>query len=199
MKKSLESWKLWTILSALIFVMTFWLVVYAATTVSRDFTQWKTGNMWNTLTSTDWNNLMDSLNSWTVPAGAIMAFNSTSCPEWWQRYSKADWKFLMWANAGFWEVWWTSSITLTLGQIPQHQHRLFSNQANGDKVSSSYGGYISYSSDRKNWNQDYDLTKGGGISTTTVGLSSYQLNSKSQPDKVDITNPFVKVIYCVKQ
>lgn len=93
MKKLLQSWKLWTWLFILVFIMTCWLLIYAAS--SRDFTSFKTTTMWNTLTSQNWNNLMDSLNEYTVPQGAVMAFNLEKCPDWWTRFAEADGRFIM--------------------------------------------------------------------------------------------------------
>ena len=93
MKKLLQSWKLWTWLFILVFIMTCWLLIYAAS--SRDFTSFKTTTMWNTLTSQNWNNLMDSLNEYTVPQWAVMAFNLEKCPDWWTRFAEADGRFIM--------------------------------------------------------------------------------------------------------
>jgi hypothetical protein len=141
MRKIQQSWKIWTILSALVFVMACGLVVYAASlSTSNPFSSWKSSNIWNTLTATGWDVLMDKLEwldtnvqwlnstvNWldSIPDWAIMAFNLTSCPIWWSPYYVADWRFLMWwKTESSDETWWDddNKITLNAWQIPQHSH-----------------------------------------------------------------------------
>lgn len=106
MKNALKSWKLWTILSALLFVMTFSLVVYAATTLntSSPFTSRKTGTMWNTLTAENWDVLMDKLDYNSIPKWAVVAFgNTTTCPQWWSVYTPAINRYIRWWSASYYD------------------------------------------------------------------------------------------------
>lgn len=104
MKKLFEWWKIWAILSALMFVMTCWLVAYSAT--SNTFSSWKTDTMWSVLTEASWNKLMDELDSLrsdldstvsnqgnrdgeSIPGWMIVAFYD-DCPTWWDYYTSAS-------------------------------------------------------------------------------------------------------------
>lgn len=125
MKKILGSWKLWTVLSAFIFVMTFSLVVYAATnlTTSSPYTSWKTSSTDKILDEDEWNTLMEKLKYEAIPSWAIMAFaGKTTCPEWWSKYDAADGRFLMWGTWSYGTKWWSNSVTLNREQIPPHSH-----------------------------------------------------------------------------
>ena len=127
MKKILGSWKLWTVLSAFIFVMTFSLVVYAATnlTTSSPYTAWKTSSTDKILDEDEWNTLMEKLQNQAnnaIPAWAIMAFTGPTCPSWWTRYAEADGRFLMGASNNFWYKTWANEIRLRREQLPNHSH-----------------------------------------------------------------------------
>ena len=79
MKKSFNSWKLLTLLSSLIFAMSCWYIVYAAAGFKVP------GGIWMELDSSEWNEVVDYL----VPSWAVMAFNLSSCPDWWTEYTAA--------------------------------------------------------------------------------------------------------------
>lgn len=140
MKKFLSGWKIWTILSALIFFMTCGVFVLWAwgldriidlITGSRNFNNYNVENLEeNKLTADSRNKLMSDLQEWSVPEWAIMAFHLTKCPDWWSVYKPADGKFLKWDSSilgnkdNLWIVWWVywNKITLTEAQLPSHNH-----------------------------------------------------------------------------
>lgn len=57
-----------------------------------------------------------------VPAGAIMAFDLSSCPQGWTRYAKADNRFIMWASAWFGSIGGTGAIMMKANQLAPHSH-----------------------------------------------------------------------------
>lgn len=127
-----ESWKIWTLLSVVVFVMTCSVAVWAATITNKPaenqenkkFDPRKIEQMWEVLSWTDWDNLMDTLNEWTVPAGAIMAFSPEDwCPEGWEIYEPANWNFLMGTNKTWNTIqWWSKAATLSIENLPEHTH-----------------------------------------------------------------------------
>ena len=127
MKKLLEWWRLWTLLSALMFFMMCWMFVYAVswdpTSSSLKFTSWKTSNNGNVLTAADWDNLMTKLDVFTVPQGAIVAFyDRTTCPTWWKKFDDAAGRFLMGQSSSYVAQGWNAKIYLKKQELPQHQH-----------------------------------------------------------------------------
>ncbi|MDO4714502.1 MAG: hypothetical protein Q4B28_07905 [bacterium] len=51
-----------------------------------------------------------------------MAFDLSTCPAGWTRFSKADNRFIMGANAGFGQVGGNSKIMMQWDQIAPHSH-----------------------------------------------------------------------------
>jgi len=119
MRKTKETWKIWTILWAFMLLAAWGLLVYAASSV-WNFANYKTDNLsdWK-LTAEAWNQLMDSLDgSYTsvsstssIPDGAIMMFGSYECPEWWWEYWPANGALVVGA---WWNLnWWSANIEYT--------------------------------------------------------------------------------------
>ena len=155
----------------------------------------------------------------TIPSWAIMAFNLTKCPEWWTRFGEADNRFLMWAQSGFGGIWWKSTIKLEANQLPAHQHiyedtiwsenssRIINNEpyfkfdtgdAYGDVIIWQNGG----NTDRNNYPTIWYRATWPNIYTWKnkdkfLPLNNYSWGSLSQSD-INILNPYVKVLYCVK-
>lgn len=203
MKKALESWKLWTLLSALIFIMTCGLMTYAATGGTK-FSTWKVSIDWGKLTSLNWNSLMENLDSQTVPQGAIVAFvGRTICPDGWTRYSDADGRFLMWASSSIWSKWWTNSIALVESNLPSHSHYIrygwsaddYWDNANRRAV------VVDWSTNKYPWSNNG--TKTAIDWNTTENIWRYTVSTSSVWNwyywsSIDITNPYVKVLFCKK-
>ena len=129
MKRSLWKWKVWTILPILTFVMTLWVVVYAATGV---FSGYKITTTHQKIEMSEWNEIMDKLgklkeSSRLWPEWMVAAFvDVEECPTWWTRYDAADWKFLMWTNvtSKIWKTEWNANNLVTIGinNMPPHKH-----------------------------------------------------------------------------
>lgn len=182
MKKLLQSWKLWTGLSILVFIMTCWLLIYAAS--SRNFASFKTTTMWNTLTSQNWNNLMDSLNEYTVPQWAVMAFNLPKCPDWWTRFTDAEGRFIMGDSTNSKRKWWNFTIRLWVSQLPKHRFpiRIWWRGNDGENKA---GNVI----------RIWDSKPGPrGENKETTAYTDYVGNW----DPIDITNPYITLLYCQK-
>ncbi len=61
-------------------------------------------------------------NGETIPAGAVMAFNLSSCPDGWSPFTEANDRFIMGSQANLREKGGNSEIQLTIGQLPRHSH-----------------------------------------------------------------------------
>lgn len=103
MKESFKLWKSWIVLSAIAgFLVTCWVVVYAATSVN--LSSYKTGSLPNAegsttakaLSASKWNALMTTLETLncqgqgggeSIPDWMIAAFYG-GCPSWWSQYSQ---------------------------------------------------------------------------------------------------------------
>ena len=119
----------------------FWLVVLADWSVSFRNT-WGTDapNINNKLSAETWNAVLEELDklradlSWAlqdpsiaIPNWAIMAFDlQTWCPDWWEIYEVASWRFLMWVNEANLKTVWlkggSPTTRLKAGNIPPHNH-----------------------------------------------------------------------------
>lgn len=204
MKKTFNSWKIWTLLSALIFLLTCWVFVVYATGFGSHFADtYSTGKINNTLTAPKWNDLMWDLDK-LVPDWAVMAFvGRSSCPDGWMEFTKANqWRFLMWATTWFANWWWTGEIKLRDINLPSHYHNVY-----------DYLNPVHYKSEIYNWQK---LINGEYVNVGSVGWDTAVKASQTQSDGTetpyifhkttsvwngvpfDIINPYVKVLYCVK-
>ena len=186
MKKFLEAWKLWTVLSTLLFFMTCGIfIVHAAGNSNnwRFYQQYNTGTINNTLTDTWWNYLMEDLDN-LIPEGAIMAFLTGECPNGWSPLPQSDWRFLMWTSGqDFWYIGWATNnqISLSVNQLPSHTHLIKFSQVGKfwDEDDARYVP-IDYFSDY--WPQ-------WGSSSANWGNITQAIN---------IAPSYIKVRYCVK-
>jgi len=232
MKKAFESWKIWTILSTFIFMMTCGLVVFAwYTTVSNTshFDKWNIDALanadeyWNPiLTTWAWNAIIDSLNGLVIPQWAIMAFTG-ACPQWWTGYDAANGRFLLWAKSNFGGTDWSFTTTLTLNQLPPHSHYIEDTVILEEPKyywfdNNYYSWYLRDDNNRPwvgwQWNSQlagntkpltiirktssYIDNKGGGPKFGAIKWEDYGNGLSYTQEKVDITNPYIKVRYCVK-
>lgn len=182
-----------------------------------------TADEWNVLMQ--WLDGLDNSNltDFFVPGWAIMPFYSDECPDWWSEYAVADWKFLMWTTVAHGDVGNIMDrdveITLLAGNIPQHQHYLFwpkedegprtrTGKEDGQihyiagedwKATYPWSGYFTFY--WTYWNpEEYQIRGLKNVNESKIikGVTSYQIGGKSKPNSIDITNPYVKVIYCRK-
>lgn len=85
MIKEIKSWFIFSFTSLLVFILAW--IVYASTVTN-----------WQTLTA-------ELFNEKTVPTWAVMAFNLTSCPNWWKIADGTNWtqdlrdEFIRWVSA----------------------------------------------------------------------------------------------------
>ena len=236
MKKAFESWKIWTILSALIFIMTCGLVVFAwYTTVSNTshFDDWSTEKLSHTnngnpiLTWWDWDSIINSLNGLVIPKWAIMAFELATCPNGWSPYNKANNRFLMWADNNIGYKSWSFRVTLTWDQLPKHSHyfedTVILEEAKYYWITDAARNYSWYirkdvqmtpirgnSQLANNTNfltvvrktSDFFTTsggpKGGAIRWQQYEDVDYKNWVNYYQKNIDITNPYIKVLYCIK-
>ncbi len=161
----------------------------------------------------------------TIPAWAIMAFDATKtnwqCPSWWSPFSEADGRFLMWASSEFGSKWWNNSIILQASQIPPHHHYMFHNAAPNDtnnnrhmlgmidpdlryvSVGGNDGGDYSMNSSHAYKDYVYNSDSTVGDHSVTIWLTSSRLVNTTgvevgQQQPINIMNPYLKVLYCVK-
>ena len=112
---------------------------YLKTDWTPDFQKLKSTNNGNQLTAEMRDELMDGLSKmqqgqgssqtfnqehtkWDIPKGAIMAFNLSSCPEWWSRFAEADGRFIMGSNSNIKGKGGNSSIMMETNQLADHSH-----------------------------------------------------------------------------
>ena len=60
-------------------------------------------------------------NGETIPAGAVMAFNLSSCPDGWSPFTEANDRFIMGSQGNLREKGGKSNIKLTIDQLPPHR------------------------------------------------------------------------------
>jgi len=136
MKKFLLEWKLWALLSVMVFVAVSWWTVYGS--ISNDFTKFKKNDTNNVLSQENWAELMDMLGQETltssdIPKWMLLAFTG-GCPTWWSQYSEAYGRFLMWSDVDdLWKKYpeWSPTfgkfgiLSLTEENIPIHGHEFY--------------------------------------------------------------------------
>lgn len=220
MKNLLKWWKLWTMLSILVFVMTCWILTYAfwGDPTQSPFADWRTDKqLGSSIEELEWNYLMTKLDTLGgVPKWAVMAFDLSECPEWWEAYSDADGRVIKgaWTRYAYvddrtfsrvyskWATGWSPYMYLKSEHMPEHFHYMIA----VDKVGSNW--FRDNLSEWKDWslaerwssndwtNEDrYDLAasnqKATAARTSTV-WSSY-------PTQFSIEDPYIVLIYCKKK
>ncbi len=223
MKKAIHSWKIWTILSAIIFFLTCWLAVFAASSLTKNssYTERQTTSSDKVLDESEWNILMDKLQYDAIPAWAIMAFaDRTSCPDWWVRYTDADWRFLMGSSYDFWKAWGNSLVTLTVNNIPPHQHYIrFSSVGNFwdnsntrpivvDRETNKFptawkdmtneSNNLCFEEIKRDWDMKCASQQNGNTNWKYGVRTSPDIVWVSETKSVNILNPYVRVLYCRK-
>ena len=118
------------ILSGAVFVASFGLIGAGALAASSSLYNLKAANPANNnqLTAenrdtliTEVENLKSQIGSNnSIPAGAVMAFNLSSCPDGWSPFTEANDRFIMGSQWNLKEKGGTGKIELTINQLPSH-------------------------------------------------------------------------------
>lgn len=194
--------------------MTCWIVVYAVSvTGTTPFSNRKKTSD-GVLTYQEWNAIMDNLDSlnvewWddSIPAWAIMAFK-TNCPAGWSRFSEADGKFLRWnqtfnTNYGNWR--WAESHTLTPDEMPAHTHYIMNDSDEGSIT--DRGIAVDEFRTKRIQNRTLiahahrandDSNDWYNLWWANVSANAWKSSSVWSSMSFSIMNPYIYVIYCVK-
>lgn len=119
------------LLSGAIFVASVGLIGAGALAASSSLYNLKAENPTNQnrLTASNWDalvseveNLKDQLSNQSsdIPAGAVMAFNLSSCPDGWSPFTEANDRFIMGSQGDLRKKGGTNNIKLTIDQLPSH-------------------------------------------------------------------------------
>ena len=224
MKKLLEWWKIWTMLSIVVFVMTCWILAHGFwwDPTQSPFSDWRIDKqLGNTLDELEWNYLMTKLDTLGgVPAWAVMAFDLSKCPEWWEAYSNADGRVIKgaWTRYAYvgdrtfsriyskWDTGWSPYMYLTINNMPEHAHYMVSKDWDGTQ----YDGWdwLKYPDVPLAWYSndgdacDDDSNCNYGLAAARWGTARYWLTSKvwsSTPWQFSIEDPYIVLIYCKKK
>ena len=191
---------------------------YLKTDWTPDFQKLKSTNNGNQLTAEMRDELMDGLSKmqqgqgssqtfdpkhakWDIPKGAIMAFNLSSCPEWWSRFAEADDRFIMGSNSNIKGKGGKSEINITISQLPPHYFYI----THGSKWNSwldenpertvawmwDWTAKLGHSTRKDTyyyllWAEQWKIANAGRTNTIWNGQS------------INIQNPYIKLLYCQK-
>ena len=141
-----------------------------------------------------------------IPSGAVIAFDSENCPEWWTRFANADGRFIMGTapststfgreKKNIWIKGGNDSIKLTIGQLPPHYFYIAwgnNGASNGiwDRKEQYVSDYV--------WNNvDGDDNRSYRLAPTTNTPNAGRTNTLWNGNSIDITNPYIKLLYCKK-
>ena len=207
--------------------MTCCVFVYAQTkVVGGKYTQTRsTSKMGNILTATGWDLLMNELDNDAIPDGAVMAFNLTECPEGWTPYERAVGKFILGLdNWNPWDIWGNKEVLLQSKNLPAHQHFIrMAPQGKFWENAHTRPVVVDWNTRKfplawkemsnHNWEGDCYESVGEDWSMKCASdpadnhfTDNWKYGVKTSPDiagvddqkQVDIMNPYVKLLYCIK-
>ena len=125
----------------------------------------------------------------TIPAGAVMAFNLSSCPDGWSPFTEANDRFIMGSQGNLREKGGNSEIKLTIGQLPSHYFYIFAGKGSPANL----------------WNyKEASVSNQGNVGDNYTMESSKhtpnagRTNTVWKGDSINIQNPYIKLLYCVK-
>ena len=140
------------ILSGAVFVASVGLIGAGALAASSSLYNLKAENPsnQNRLTAENWDALISEVenlksqigNNSSIPAGAIMAFDSSSCPVGWSRFTDADGRFIMGNISNSKEKGGNNNIKLTIEQLPPHYFYVVAGGSKGMKIFHNPAGSI---------------------------------------------------------
>ena len=199
---------------------------YLKTDWTPDFQKLKSTNNGNQLTAEMRDELMDGLSKmqqkqesspgfmpWVeepshpstpwkgIPKGAIMAFNLSTCPQWWSRFTEADGRFIMGSNSNIKGKGGNSEINISISQLPPHYFYI----THGSKWNSwldenpertvawmwDWTAKLGHSTKKDTY---YYLLWAGQWKTANAGRTNTIWNGQS----INIQNPYIKLLYCQK-
>ena len=210
MKKLLEWWKIWTMLSIVVFVMTCWILAHGFwwDPTQSPFSDWRIDKqLGNTLDDLEWNYLMTKLDTLGgVPAWAVMAFNLNKCPTWWHEYTAARGRFIM--GKGYYDtlgdVGGNSYVYLQIDQMPAHAHYMVAKWAKNssqyvyDHDGMNYPDYpLAYEDDHDDSGSDGDFSY--TLAAYPGKAEIWKTSTAWWYKAVDLLNPYIKLIYCEKE
>ena len=191
---------------------------YLKTDWTPDFQKLKSTNNGNQLTAEMRDELMDGLSKmqqeqgssqtfdpkpakWDIPKGAIMAFNLSSCPEWWSRFAEADDRFIMGSNSNIKGKGGKSEINITISQLPPHYFYI----THGSKWNS----WLDENPERTvAWMWDWTAKLGHNTRKDTYYYllwaeqwkiaNAGRTNTIWNGQSINIQNPYIKLLYCQK-
>lgn len=180
-----------------------------------DFQKLKSTNNGNQLTAEMRDDLMDGLSEiqqWQgssqptttvmdVPKGAVMAFNLSSCPQWWSRFAEADGRFIMGSNSNIKGKGGNSEINISISQLPPHYFYI----THGSKWNS----WLDENPERTvAWMWDWTAKLGHSTKKDTYyyllwaerwkTANAGRTNTIWNGQSIDIQNPYIKLLYCQK-
>lgn len=128
-------------------------------------------------------------NGETIPAGAVMAFNLSSCPDGWSPFTEANGRFIMGSQGSLGEKGGNRNISLTVNQLPSHYFYIFAGKGSPANL---WDFKEASASNQGNVGDNYTMES--SIHTPNAGRT----NTVWKGDSIDITNPYIKLLYCVK-
>ena len=180
-----------------------------------DFQKLKSTNNGNQLTAEMRDDLMDGLSKiqqWQgssqptttvmdVPKGAVMAFNLSSCPQWWSRFAEADGRFIMGSNSNIKGKGGNSEINISISQLPPHYFYI----THGSKWNS----WLDENPERTvAWMWDWTAKLGHSTKKDTYyyllwaerwkTANAGRTNTIWNGQSINIQNPYIKLLYCQK-
>lgn len=179
---------------------------YLKTDWTPDFQKLKSTNNGNQLTAEMRDELMDGLSKMQqgqglsqptttvidIPKGAIMAFNLSSCPQWWSRFAEADGRFIMGSNSNIKGKGGNSEINITISQLPPHYFYVAAAGSDGMKIYDNPEASIADAA--TNSASPYDLRSSHNGRKARYWRTNTIWNGQS----INIQNPYIKLLYCQK-
>ena len=204
------------ILSGAVFVASVGLIGAGALAASSSLYNLKAENPANNnqLTAENWDTLVTEVenlknqitkNTQEAPSGAVIAFDSESCPEWWTRFADADWRFIMGTEPGRAGRYpreprqpkvglkgGNNNIKLTIEQLPPHYFYVVAAGSKGTQIFHNPAGSIA----------DADTSQSSPYSLRSSHdgreAAYWRTNTLWKGNNIDITNPYIKLLYCKK-
>ena len=139
---------------------------------------------------------LPSTHGGTIPAGAVMAFNLSSCPDGWTPFTEANDRFIMGSQGNLREKGGKNNIKLTINQLPPHFFYIAggsdgSNNGIRDSKESYLSDYV--------WNDvNGDDNRSYRLAPTHYTPDLGRTNTIGNWNSINIQNPYIKLLYCVK-
>ena len=189
---------------------------YLKTDWTPDFQKLKSTNNGSQLTAEMRDELMDGLSKMQqgqgssqptttvidIPKGAVMAFNLSSCPQWWSRFAEADDRFIMGSNSNIRGKGGNSEVKINISQLPPHYfyvtHRSLGqtwlNETPETTVALMWDRRSNRAGRSKHDKDTYYHLLWVQWKVANAGRTNTVWNGQS----INIQNPYIKLLYCQK-